>query len=72
MRHGGYKSSDMGHSLVLNLTCDIEENKRQRHAALPFVKINVSYWRLHLYWAPGQGQQTEIILCFTQWNLKNA
>ena len=27
----------MGHSHFLNLTCDIEENKRQRCAALPLL-----------------------------------
>ena len=41
MRYGGYKCSDMGHNHFLNLTCDIEENTRQRHATLPFLKNDI-------------------------------
>ena len=31
------KDSDMGRSLFLNSTCDIEDNKRHRQATLPFL-----------------------------------
>ena len=41
MRHRGYKRSDMGHNHFLNSTCDIEENKRQRRATLPFLKMDM-------------------------------
>ena len=44
MRQGGKNYSDMGHSLFLNSTCDIEENKRQGHATLPFLKFNMRHW----------------------------
>ena len=44
MRQGGKKYSDMGHSLFLNSTCDIEENKRQGHATLPFLKFDIRHW----------------------------
>ena len=44
MRQGGKNYSDMGHSLFLNLTCDIVENKRQRHVTLPFLKFDMQHW----------------------------
>ena len=44
MRQGGKNYSDMGHGLFLNLTCDIVENKRQRHATLPFLKFDMRHW----------------------------
>ena len=34
----------MGHSLFLNLTCDILENKGQGHASLPFLEIDMPHW----------------------------
>ena len=34
MRHGGKKDIDMRHGYLLNSTCDMVENKRQRHATL--------------------------------------
>ena len=34
----------MEHIHFLNLTCDIEENKRQRHATLSFLKIDMLHW----------------------------
>ena len=34
----------MGYSSFLNLTSDITENKRQRHATLPFLKIDKRHW----------------------------
>ena len=40
MRQGGTNYSDMGHSLFLNLTCNMGIYKRQRHAALAFLKID--------------------------------
>ena len=49
MQHGVDKS-DMRQSLFLNPTCDIGEsvrqgqNKRQGHAALPFLKIDMHHW----------------------------
>ena len=33
----------MGHIHFLNLTYDIEESKRQRHATLPFLKIDMQH-----------------------------
>ena len=36
MRHDGKKDSDMRHGFFLNSTCDVVENKRQRHVTLPF------------------------------------
>ena len=41
MRHGSKKDSDMRHGYFLNSTCDMVENKRQRHAILPFKKIDM-------------------------------
>ena len=38
MRHGGKTYSDTTHRYCLNSTCDVVENKRQRHATLPFSK----------------------------------
>ena len=38
MRQGGKNYSAMGHRLLLNLTCDIEENQQQGYATLPFLK----------------------------------
>ena len=43
MRQGGKHYSDMGHSLFLNSTCDILENKQQGHATLPFLKFNMRH-----------------------------
>ena len=43
IRHGGKKCSDMGHSLYLNSTCEIGENKWQRRATLPFLKIDMRH-----------------------------
>ena len=37
MRHGG-KYSDMKHGYFVNSTCDMVEDKRPRHATLPFHK----------------------------------
>ena len=34
----------MGHSLFSNPTCDIGEHKRQGHATLPFLKIDLRHW----------------------------
>ena len=34
----------MGHILFLNSTCDIGENKRQGHATLSFLKIDMRHW----------------------------
>ena len=36
--------SDMGHTLSLNSICDIEEYKQQKHATLPFLKIDMRHW----------------------------
>ena len=44
MRHEWIKCSDMGHCLFLNSTCNNKENKRQRHAILPFLKIDMRRW----------------------------
>ena len=44
MRQEGKTYSDMEHSLFLNLTCDIGENKRQGHATLSFLKIDTRHW----------------------------
>ena len=44
MRHEGNIYSDMQHSTFLNSTCDIRENKRQRHVTLPFLKIDMRRW----------------------------
>ena len=44
MRHEGDKCSDMGHIHILNSTCDIEETYRQRHAMLPFLKMDMRHW----------------------------
>ena len=41
---GAKNYSDMWESLFLNSTCDIRENKRQWHATLPFLLINLWYW----------------------------
>ena len=41
---GGLKCSDMEHCYFLSVTCDIEENKRQRHATLPFLEIDMRHW----------------------------
>ena len=38
------KSSDMGHIHFLYSTCDIEENKQQRDATLPFLKMDMRHW----------------------------
>ena len=41
---GAKNCSDMGHSHFLNPTCDIGGNKRQGHATLPFLKIDMRHW----------------------------
>ena len=43
MGHGGKKDSDMRHDYFLNSTCDIGENKRQRHATETFLKIDMRH-----------------------------
>ena len=43
MRHGGKKDSDMRHGYFLNSTSDMVEDKRQRHATLPFHKIDMRH-----------------------------
>ena len=43
MRHGGKTDSDMSHGYFLNSTYDTVENKRQRHAILPFSKIDMRH-----------------------------
>ena len=40
MRQGPEIDSDMRHCQFLNLTGDMGINERQRHATLPFLKIN--------------------------------
>ena len=44
MRQGFKKYSDMRQAYFLNLTCDMAINKRQRHATLPFLKIDTRHW----------------------------
>ena len=44
MRHGGKKDSDMRHGYFLNSTSDMVEDKQQRHATLPFHKIDMQHW----------------------------
>ena len=45
MRQGDENDSDMGHSLLLNSTCDIEENKRQRTCDIAIsYKIDRGHW----------------------------
>ena len=44
MQQGGKYHSDMRHSLFLNSTCDIGENKRKGHATLPILKIDMRQW----------------------------
>ena len=44
MQHGGLQCSDMGHSHFLNLTYDIDENKRQSHVTLPSLQIDTQHW----------------------------
>ena len=36
--------SDMGHTILFNLTCDVGGNKRQRHATLSIIKIDMRHW----------------------------
>ena len=43
MGHGGKKDSDMRHDYFLNSTYDIGGNKRQRHATLAFLKIDMRH-----------------------------
>ena len=43
MQHKGKKYGDMGHSPFLNSTCDIRENKQERHVALPFHKNDLQH-----------------------------
>ena len=43
MRQENKNDSDMGHAHFLNSTCDMEENKRQRHVTLPFLKIDMRH-----------------------------
>ena len=40
---GAKNHNDMGHSLFLNSTCDIGENKRQGHETWPFPKIDMRH-----------------------------
>ena len=40
----GLTSNNMGYSLFLNSTCDIGGNKRQGHATLPFLEIDLPHW----------------------------
>ena len=51
MRNGGERYSDIRHRFVLNSTCHIVKNKRQGHATLPFLKIDMRSG------APHQGPQ---------------
>ena len=44
MREGDTSYSDMGHSLLLNLTCDFGEIERHGHATLPFLKFDMQHW----------------------------
>ena len=44
MRQGFQKYSDMRQAYFLNSTCDMAINKRQRHATLPFLKIDMRHW----------------------------
>ena len=75
LRHGGKKYTDMKHGYFLNSTCNIGEDKRQRHATLPFHKIDMRHWG-----PPIKGPQTQsmctlpfitydIISCFKQWKV---
>ena len=43
MRHGGKMDSDMRHGYFLNSTCDMVENKGQRHATSDFLKIDMRH-----------------------------
>ena len=43
MRHGGKQDSDMRHGYFLHSTCDMVENKGQRHATLAFLKIDMRH-----------------------------
>ena len=47
MRYGGKQDSDTRHGYFLNSTCDMVENKRQRHATLPLLKVDMRH-RDHL------------------------
>ena len=38
------KYSENAQSLFLDSTCDIEEYKRQRHATLAFIRIDMRHW----------------------------
>ena len=44
MQHGGKKDSDMRHGYFLILICDMVEDKQQRNATLPFLKIDIRHW----------------------------
>ena len=44
MRQGSEKFSDMRQGYFLNSTYDMAINKRQRHATLPFLKIDTWHW----------------------------
>ena len=43
MRHFDQKDSDIRHGYILHSTCDMVENKRQRHATLPSLKIDMRH-----------------------------
>ena len=43
MRQENKNDSDMRHAHFLNLTCDKEENKRQRHVTLSFLKFDMRH-----------------------------
>ena len=53
---GGKNYSDMRHGPFLNSTCDIGENKQQRHATLPFRILRKSTCDIE---DPHQGPQEE-------------
>ena len=44
MRQGTEIDSDILHCHFLNSTCYMGINKRQRHATLPFLKIDRGHW----------------------------
>ena len=58
MRYGGKQDSDTRHGYFLNSTCDMVENKRQRHATLPLLKVDMRH-RDHLPPPPSRAVTSE-------------
>ena len=63
MPQGFQKYSDMRRGSFLNSTCDMAINKRQRHATLPFLKIDMGHWG-----PPVKGPTSDIYLNFSNFH----